>query len=420
MRVLWFTNVPMPIMIGISSKEFAGTGGWMFSLLDALKRETREIEIGVACIYPGLKTKTFKHEGITYFSVSQGGAKRFFHFKIADLQKTFIQKCLDIVEIYKPDIIHIHGTERPYGLLTTQKTLNIPIVISIQGLLSQCSKWIYTFSDLDFISILKMHKFIRIIRGIGPFFGYIQSKKRARIEEKILRNCKFVFGRTEWDKAHVMALNPKIVYYNVGEVLRPEFYNEEWNIKKIRRYSIFFTNSRGPRRNIHVLYKAISILEKKFSDIQLFLAGNPHNEYTSFLQHLARKLKIEKRIKYLGILNAKELAKNLTRSHVFVIPSLIENSPNSLCEAQLVGVPCIASYTGGICSLVEDKKTGLFFPPNDSVVLAYQIAKVFNSDDLAIKLGREARNIARIRHDPYTIVKNLLNAYEDIISRYKN
>lgn len=418
MKVLWFTNIPMPAMFQKNNESFVGTGGWMLALLDSLLEERSDIKIGVACIYPGLKTQTFKQDRITYFAISQGSPKRIFHFELLDLKKDFLHKCIDIIENYRPDIIHVHGTERPYGLLVSFKELKIPIVVSIQGLLSECSKWVYTFGDLDLISILKMHKFFRFFRGIGPFWEYIQLKKRARMEQNILKNCKFVFGRTEWDKANVMAINPNVIYYHIGEILRPEFYKNKWNIHNIVRYSIFYTNAGGPRRNLHTLYKAVALLKEWFPEIRLFLAGSPLIEYKEFLLKLAKKLNIENQVTFLGRLNAKEIAKYLSTSHLFVIPSLIENSPNSLCEAQLVGTPCIASYTGGIPSLVEHRKTGLLFSPYDSNLLANYIVEIFESDELAVNISKNARCVAKKRHDPKNVVENLVKAYQDIIEKY--
>ena len=70
------------------------------------------------------------------------------------------------------------------------------------------------------------------------------------------------------------------------------------------------------------------------------------------------------------------MARELTRSHAFVISSYIENSPNSLAEAMLVGMPCVASFVGGIPSMVDDGRTGLLYPVDDVALLAAQIRQV--------------------------------------------
>jgi glycosyltransferase involved in cell wall biosynthesis len=121
----------------------------------------------------------------------------------------------------------------------------------------------------------------------------------------------------------------------------------------------------------------------------------------------------------LGALNAKEMAAELVRSQVFVSPSFIDNSPNALCEAQLVGMPVISTYTGGVPSLVENGKTGLFFPTGDTPTLAAKLREVFENDDFARQLGSRAREIAQQRHAPDRVVSALIQAYEDVLQRGK-
>src|SRR4029079_13537382 len=91
-------------------------------------------------------------------------------------------------------------------------------------------------------------------------------------------------------------------------------------------------------------------------------------------------------VEFLGYLNASEVAAELSRSHVFATSSYLENSPNSLCEAMQVGLPCVATFAGGIPSLVDHGRTGLLFPTGDAPLLAESILRIFRSDDLAAGL----------------------------------
>jgi len=102
--------------------------------------------------------------------------------------------------------------------------------------------------------------------------------------------------------------------------------------------------------------------------------------------------------------------------HVFAIASYIENSPNSLCEAMTVGLPCVATYTGGIPSLVADGQTGLLFPPGDAPLLADHIMRIFRDDNFASRLSRAARAEASHRHAPERVICQLLTAYKDVLS----
>ncbi|KPJ97214.1 MAG: hypothetical protein AMJ60_12295, partial [Desulfobacterales bacterium SG8_35] len=95
--------------------------------------------------------------------------------------------------------------------------------------------------------------------------------------------------------------------------------------------------------------------------------------------------------------------------------SYIDNSPNSVAEAQIVGMPVIASYTGGVPSMVKDGETGLLFPTGDVPLLVSRIKSIFKDDALANKLGENALQTARKRHDPDRIVRDQLAAYKNII-----
>jgi glycosyltransferase involved in cell wall biosynthesis len=85
------------------------------------------------------------------------------------------------------------------------------------------------------------------------------------------------------------------------------------------------------------------------------------------------------------------------------------------CEAQLMGTPVISTYTGGVPSLIEEGRTGLFFPTGDAPMLAARIREVFEDDALAIRLGEQGREEARRRHEPNAIVQRVLEAYEDVV-----
>jgi glycosyltransferase involved in cell wall biosynthesis len=104
----------------------------------------------------------------------------------------------------------------------------------------------------------------------------------------------------------------------------------------------------------------------------------------------------------------------LLKSHAFILPSLIENSPNSLAEAMLVGTPSVASFVGGVPSMAKDNESALFFPSGDEAVLAEQIRRIFLDDDLARRLSVRAREVARVRHSKNKIVGDMLEIYESV------
>jgi len=97
-----------------------------------------------------------------------------------------------------------------------------------------------------------------------------------------------------------------------------------------------------------------------------------------------------------------------------VLPSTIENSPNALGEAMLLGVPCVASDVGGVITMMNHGTEGYVYPSTAPYMLAHYIKKIFAQAEQAAALGNEARSHARRIHDPEKNLRDLLAIYHEI------
>jgi glycosyltransferase involved in cell wall biosynthesis len=416
MRVLWFTNIPMPGMLDAASKHYSGAGSWMVALLERLV-SVLDIELAVACVWPGLAdAEIVKSEKLRFYPINQGPAWRLFAFSHPDDDMRYLQRCVDVIDQVKPDVIHIHGTERFYGLLGARRMTAVPCVISLQGLIHDYSRFRNYFGVVPLKEIVSLHDLFHLARGMGPIFDYMRLQRVAKREMEILKGNRWFMGRTMYDRAHVMAINPTAHYFYAPEMLRPMFYHAQWNLDSCQRHRIIFTNAGGFGRGTEIILEAVAILKQEFPDIHLALAGGVEKlPYGKRLKRRIAWLGIQDQVEFLGRLTETQMVAELCQAHVFAIASLLENSSNSLCEAQMVGLPCVTSYVGGIPSLVEEGQTGLFFPSADAPILAERIREIFVNDDLARTLGARARRVALVRHDPELVVQKVLEAYEMVI-----
>ena len=117
-----------------------------------------------------------------------------------------------------------------------------------------------------------------------------------------------------------------------------------------------------------------------------------------------------------GSVGKEVLVNELCNSSVYVHPSYIDNSPNSVCEAQFIGIPVLATNVGGIPSLVKDGETGFLFPANDPYMLANLIKMVVNDVALSEKISSAEISVAKTRHNPDSIKTTLLNVYNYILN----
>jgi len=411
MRVLWFTNDPLPVVHRRAGRTVTGTGHWISILLENLAREPG-MEVEVATIYPKFRDEQFEESGVKYFVIGQPRwPGMFFRFRERDLTK-----CIELVREQAPDIVHIHGTERFYGLMAARNLISTPCVISLQGLLGAYLPGF--FGALSPRDILCSHRLIELATRRGPLWIYRDFARASRLEKEILAGVNFFMGRTEWDRAHVRSVNAAAKYYEVGEVLRPAFQEHQWDIGLCDPHTVIFTNAGEPRRGTEVLLESMVMVKREFPEARLRLAGalGKTRGYERFLRRKIVGSGLSENVEFLGYLDGNAMAKELCRAHVFAIPSYIENSPNSLCEAMQVGLPCVASYAGGIPSLVQDGRTGLLFPTGDAPLLAEAILRIFRDEDLASRLGRAARAEASERHAPRKVIEQLRGAYDHVIA----
>jgi glycosyltransferase involved in cell wall biosynthesis len=256
------------------------------------------------------------------------------------------------------------------------------------------------------------------LRNPRLLWNYHRMTVDAAREREVFRRCRYFIGRTSWDAAQQARLQPQGDYYLVQECIRPEFSAATpWNRGEVKGTTIYTTTSTSLYKGTDVLVHAIGLLRSRFPDIHLRVAGfmGSTNPVARRLRRLVCELELSNHVEFVGQLDGAQIVRELRQARVFVLPSFIENNPNSLAEAQLVGTPVVAAFAGGIPDMMMDGEMGLGFQPGDSATLAWQIARLLTDDPLAARLARRARAIAHDRHSPGRIVESLLRAYDGIV-----
>ena len=408
MKVLWFTNMPLPQVAAAAKQGNTGSGGhWMTELFRAVVARPG-ISLGVATAFPGIPDLRFEQDAAKFYGVGQGRRASTFEGSRAELEK-----CAAVVRDFAPDLIHFHGSERFFGLLKANGLIRTPAVVSMQGLLGPYSEFRNFFGALSPWDIVRSTRLIELPLRLGLLWQYAEMRRGARQEKRILAAVEGLLGRTEWDRAHARRLNPRAAYCTVGEILRPPFYTTRWSLDSCERNTLIYTNAGSPRRGTEKLLAAAALLRTEFPGLRLRLAGtvSERSGYGRFLRRRIRTLGLANNVEFLGHLDGPAMARELARSHAFVISSYIENSPNSLAEAMLIGMPCVASFVGGIPSMVDDRRTGLLYPVDDVALLAGRIRQLLSDNEAATRIGVAAREAALARHDPVTVTDQLLAAY---------
>lgn len=415
MRVLWFSINAACYSTKITTAH--NGGGWVSSL-EKIVSGIDDIRLGIAFEYNSPKFKD-TIGNVDYYPIRSTSGK--FnqirkYFTISHEEYLIIPECLKIIDDFKPDIIQCFGSEWCFGLVA--KYTNIPVVIHMQGSMPSYVNALYPprYSKYSKLFYDLVHcKFKNIIYSM---FAEKRNKQRAEREERVLKVNNNFLGRTDWDKSITKLFSPGSNYYVCNEMLRDSFRDSiaSWHTHNSDEITLCTTGNGSLWKGLDVVLKTAKILKKQ-SNIKfkwLLIGGSSNKDYIEWME----KLKFaDNSIEFLGILSEDELKNTLLSSDIYVHTAYIDNSPNALCEAMILGLPCIASYVGGISSLMKNGESGILVPVNEPYYLAGKIIELAQDKFLQERLSKNASEVASQRHSPQNILKELISAYEQIIKK---
>ena len=414
MKILWFSNTPANGEEVL--EESAGRGGWLSSLDKALNGK---IKLSVAFYYARY-VGVFTHKGVTYYPICKKNWRlNILHSNLFGgfTDQEDLSEYLSIIRTVQPDVIHIHGSENPFGCIIGNTS--VPVVLSIQGICTVYTHKYYSGVPRQFASISNSRLLSPMSWIFSKSFNYQYRHLFARYpisEQRNLRNCRYIIGRTDWDRRVSRILAPKSTYFHNDEVLRESFYRTKWLHPKITTLVVHSTIGEGLYKGLETILQTINVLHSYGISVEWNIAGvSNHGLLNKTVRRMMGRTYPVNGPRFLGNLNERELIQAMLKAHIYVMPSHIENSPNSLCEAMILGMPCITTLAGGTTSLLKDKKEGLVIQDGDPWSLAGALLEILDYPEVASQYGENARITALARHDPEKIVKDLLAIYNSII-----
>lgn len=415
MRILWVVNFIFPDVAEQLDLPKNISGGWLLDLSRQIA-DMPGFQLTIVSMYQGSVLREFSINNIRYFCIPGGGRKARVY------SKSLIKEWKIIDELVNPDIVHLHGTEFTHGEVYLDGFPNRKFLLTVQGMLGPISR------EATAGIPMRVQLFSHTIRELTHFNGMREVKwlfaKNSKHEEQIIRKVKYITGRTFWDEQLVKRINPQAKYYRCFFNLREEFYHaEKWDINKINRKTIYAgTAAQLSYKGGHIVVKAFKEVLKQIPDAKLILllkvnnAGNPviGNGYQKYVINLINSLGIRDSIVFLPAQNASGVIRLMQMSNCMVVCSSMENASSTLREGMHIGIPCIASYRGGMTYLINDGVNGFFYDFPEYEYLAGRICQILKDDRLAVTLSQNAVEKAQEWHDRTKNRDDYLNVYREM------
>lgn len=421
MRVLWVCNIMLPAVARQLSLDYSVREGWLSGLFQSLlERGGEDLELGLC--FPagdGFGAQARKLRFGTRTVSCYGFAEDLEHPERYDgaLEARFSE----ILAGFAPDLVHIFGTEFPH-CYACARAFGRPerTLVGLQGMMGAIAR--AYMADLP-PAVQRSRTLRDVLRRDSLREQQEKFFARAEREEMLLKLAGHVTGRTPFDRETAQRIQPKAVYHFMNETLRDSFYTGRWEPERCRRYEIFVSQADYPIKGFHYLLQAMPEILAAFPETTIAVAGNSVlgtdgwkarlkiPAYGRYLRRLAARSHLMGKIRVLGRLDEEGMKRAYLSAHVFLCPSAMENSPNSVGEAQLLGVPVAASDIGGIPGVVEDGVGGLLFEKGSPKALAKAVLEIFSSEETAGRLSRSERRDAARRYDGARNLETLLEIY---------
>lgn len=444
MRVLWLCNIMLPMIAQKLNMEASNKEGWLSGLATAMLDRQGENQIELAVAFPvsgelaGAERHLYDGSVIYTGELEEGGLKWFGFSEDVVNPHVYAMKLEEQMDYilwkFQPDVVHCFGTEYPHTLAMCRAFPHKNrILVGIQGLCTLCA-------EAYFANIPKKVINSRTLRDVLRKDDLLSQQRkfalRGESEREAIALAGNITGRTAWDKYHTGKWNPDAEYFVMNETLRSNFYDSRWNAEECEPHSIFVSQGDYPLKGLHYMLLALPTIRKQYPDVKVYVAGDgivgngglmkrlKMPGYGKYLRKLIRQNRLENTICFLGRLNAEEMKERYLKSNLFVCCSSVENSPNSLGEAMLLGVPCVSANVGGVSSIFTGGQDGILYETTDDLQqnadnLAQSVLEMW-SDPLKMSAYSEnARNHARVTHDAEANYRCLMEIYAEIAKKEK-
>jgi glycosyltransferase involved in cell wall biosynthesis len=170
-----------------------------------------------------------------------------------------------------------------------------------------------------------------------------------------------------------------------------------------------------PEKGIDVLIRAFSLIQSSHQDSRLIIVGDGPSRPS--LTALTDELGLSGRVDFRGHLSQADTAAAIRAAWCLCVPSLWEEPFGMIAaEAQMQGIPVIASRAGGLAEIIEEGITGFLVPSGDVDALASRLQMLITNGSLAVQLGIQSHERAARLFGAEAFARRFEDVYQETIA----
>lgn len=419
MNVLWMTYAPLGAACEALGTARPQSGSWVDATARVLAATPEPPQLVVATLAPGRELRRAKKDGVTYYCIPGGHA----HRGIRAPRKN-VMLWRQVVEEVRPDLIQIWGSEFTDGLDLIEAAPGVPAVLYTQGVITAIDK--YPNGGLSLKELCAAQPLL--FKPITLKYHHDAAKMRAQVpfEQELSRQVDCIITDNDWCAGffHGIAPDTMIAYHMLP--MNKSFQTAQWMVDRCVPYTIFCNAGRTPYKGLHIVVRALALIRPYYPDVKLRIPGAISFErlgnlstppYFRYLYRLAKELGVLDCIEFPGVLTSEQMAEEMQRANVFVMPSAIENLSTTLREAMLVGTPAVSASVGCVPEYLHHGENGYLYRYEEYELLAQYVMRLFENPQRAVAFSLESKKTIRNMYVCANAGEQLLEIYRNVIEK---
>ena len=268
-----------------------------------------------------------------------------------------------------------------------------PHITTIHDVLSNYKDYWKKWGELEKVSKMSVI--------LGPIFEKVIMRIRCSAIHTVSNATKI--DLIEFGAKKPIYVIPNVIYFD-----EPKKFN-------VNALQFIFIGRLIHYKNVEVVIKAVSILQKKYPTITLLIVGSGPNKEN--LERLVAELNIHDNIIFKGQLSEEEKNELISSSISIVFPSLLEGFGLVILEAFAFKKPILVSNVPPLSEIVEHGITGYVISPHDEKEWANSMEKIIQNPEKTVMMGGAGRKVLDEKYNPKIMGKNVRKMYNDLTKK---